>query len=277
MTMNRLKFNEGGQPVYVDDLETLQENDFGMRKAMLSVMTMGSKAFLLSDVDQERGDNNQVKIGSGTVVIDGMLCPFEGKTLKAKTNESVFLLVKRFETDERVFENGQTKACAETITAALGTETAGAAEAYKLDELETFLDLLTKAIESNRMKGNTDVMFFNGYSGRVKLMKSDDGTDTEMVIDIKSGNINWDGGAQAYKGLLFRIDDEELAVPFRGKGSKKFNYSGTDYRIIVAAEPMAAVVSIELGSGRDNFYEDSYVLPLIPIKATFKASEFTDF
>ena len=27
MTMNRLKFNEGGQPVYVDDLETLQEND----------------------------------------------------------------------------------------------------------------------------------------------------------------------------------------------------------------------------------------------------------
>ena len=108
MTMNRLKFNEGGQPVYVDDLETLQENDFGMRKAMLSVMTMGSKAFLLSDVDQERVDNNQVKIGSGTVVIDGMLCPSEGKTLKAKTNESVFLLVKRFETDERVFENGQT-------------------------------------------------------------------------------------------------------------------------------------------------------------------------
>ena len=77
-----------------------------------------------------------------------------------------------------------------------------------------------------------------------------------MVIDIKSGNINWDGGAQGYKGLLFRIDDEELAVPFRGKGSKKFNYSGTDYRIIVAAEPMGAVVSIELGSGRDNFYED---------------------
>ena len=49
--------------MYVDDLETLQENDFGMRKAMLSVMTMGSKAFLLSDVDQERVDNNQVKIG----------------------------------------------------------------------------------------------------------------------------------------------------------------------------------------------------------------------
>ena len=108
--MNRLKFNEGGQPVYVDDLETLQENDFGMRKAMLSVMTMGSKAFLLSDVDQ-RIDNNQVKIGSGTVVIDGMLCPFEGKTLNAKTNQSVFLLVKRFETDERVFENGQTSLC----------------------------------------------------------------------------------------------------------------------------------------------------------------------
>ena len=89
--------------------------------------------------------------------------------------------------------------------------------------------------------------------------------------------MNWDGGAQGYKGLLFIINDEELAVPFRGKGSKKFNYSGTDYCIIVAAEPMGAVVSIELGSGRDNFYEDSYVLPLIPIKATFKASEFTDF
>lgn len=78
--------------MYVDDLETLQENDFGVRKAMLSVMTMGSKAFLLSDVDQERVDNNQVKIGSGTVVIDGMLCPFEGKTLKAKQSKACFYL-----------------------------------------------------------------------------------------------------------------------------------------------------------------------------------------
>lgn len=274
--MNRLKFNEGGQPVYLDDLETLQTNGSSMWKAMLGVMTMESKAFLLSDVEQENVGNNQIKVGSGTIVMDGMLCPFDGKTLTAKTSGSVYLLVKRFETDERVLENGQTETCAETVTVTLGTDTTGADETYKLDELETFLDLLTKAIENNRTRGNTDVLFFNGYSGKVKLKKSDDGTDTEMVIDIKSDNISWDGAALGYKGLLFRIDDEELATPFRGKTSQKITYSGTDYRIVVAAEPLAAVVSIELGSGRDNFYDDSYVLPLIPIKATFKASEFTD-
>lgn len=262
--------------MYVDDLETLQENNLSMWKAMLGVMTMGAKAFLLSDVEQERIDNNQISIGSGTVVIDGMLCPFEGKTLTVATKESVYLLVKRPDTDERVFEDGQMRACAESITVALGTDTTGADETYKLDELETFLDILTKAIETNQTRGNTDVLFINGYSGRVKLKKSDDGTDTEMVIDIKSDNVDWDGSAAGYKGLLFRIEEEELAAPFRGKQSQKFNYLGTDYRIVVSAKPLAAIVSIELGSGRDGFYDEGYVLPLIPIKETFKASEFTD-
>lgn len=45
--MNRLKFNEGGQPVYLDDLKLLQDNDEGAMSSLMEALGGGKTAFLL--------------------------------------------------------------------------------------------------------------------------------------------------------------------------------------------------------------------------------------
>ena len=270
----KLKFNDGGQPVYLDDLKTIQDNHFNVWKSMFGVMTMNTEAFLMESVDKEYKSGGRVKVGSGEIVVNGVACRFEGKELT--TSNPIYILIKRSNEDYREFADGQTRSCIETMTATLSTSTAGADTAYKLDELETFLDLLGKAMEANKKKEEAVVTFMNGYSGKVSIRKSSDGTDTEMVLDIRSSETQWNPDAPGYKGMLFRIDNENVVQAFRGKVSKKFVHAGVEYRLGFTDGSIAAIVSLELASGRDNYYEDSYVLPLIPISATFKASDFTE-
>lgn len=46
--MNKLKFNEGGQPTYLDDLKTLQDNHSTALESLLAGLTGGvSEAYLL--------------------------------------------------------------------------------------------------------------------------------------------------------------------------------------------------------------------------------------
>ena len=265
-----MKFSEGGQPIYLDDLSLLQENHFDMWKSFLGVMTLNAPAFLLEGVKKESLGGNRVRVSAGKIVVDGTICPFEGTELEGST---VYVLVKRNIGEYREFEDGQTRGCVETMTATLSTSVDGADMAYKLTELKTFLELLSRALEAGRTSDAVPVLFFNGYSGSVSIRKSMNGMDTEMVVDIKSSDTEWNPEALGYKGMLFRIDDDFLANPFIGKNSKKFTHAGTEYRIGIGS---SGVVSLELGSGRDNYYEDSYVLPLIPIKMTFRLSEFVN-
>lgn len=273
----RLIFNEGGQPVFLDDLKTLQEHHFSLWKSMLGTMTMKAEAFLQEPVEKEYLGDDRIRIGGGTIIADGMLFPFEGKELDVSGEAAVYILIKRDAGDYRVFEDGQTRPCVETMTATLSTSIAGADRAYRLDRLETFLVLFAKALEAARTCENADVTFMNGYGGQVKIERDAGGTDAQLVIDIRSANTAWNPDALGYKGLLFSIKDEALAKPLWGKVSKKFVYEGKEYRLSVSAGPVSGFVSLELGNGRDNYYEEDYVLPLIPVRETFKLSEFTQF
>ena len=115
--MNRLKFNEGGQPVYVDDLETLQENDTASMRQLLEALTGGVKAYLLTDwktefvsVDVEKSTTT-TKIYAGTAVVDGEFVTWDDATIVVQSwDDPIYLCIKRTETDNRVFEDGQTRA-----------------------------------------------------------------------------------------------------------------------------------------------------------------------
>lgn len=274
--MNKIIFSEGGQPVFLDDLETLQGNSFDMWKAMLGEMTMGAEAFLLRDVTATRGEGNEVTVGSGILVIDGMCCEFSGQTLTASTDDTIYLVVSRVEEDMRVFDDGQERNCSVTYQVTITTDVTGASKYYPLEGLRTFLDLLSDALEANRTRNYPNVEFFNEYSGTVKLARSINKDDCELIVDIKSSSLIWDRQIPGYKGILFKISDEEAnAIPFRGKQSAPFTYNGKEY--IIACYADVSVFMLQESSGMpENFYSDSYVLPLVPINMTFKLSEFTD-
>lgn len=276
MTMNRLKFNEGGQPVYLDDLEALQDNNMGMWKAILGMMTQDSEAFLLKGVKIEKKDENQVVVGNGTLIIDGMLCPFEGRTLTVASNESIYVLIKRNNTDERTFEDGQIRSCAETVTASLSTDNTGTEESYSLEGLKTFFDLFEETKETNRMRKNVSVEFFNGYHGVVKVEREDD--DYKLIVDIETDETAWNEESLGYKGVLFRLDNAELAKPFIGKITTAFKSGGVLFRLLFQSDPAICptVFLCPEDGWPSNFYQDDFVLPLVSVKGIFYASECID-
>lgn len=271
--MNKIIFSEGGQPVFLNDLETLQGNSFDMWKAMLGEMTMGAETFLLHDVTATRGEGNKVTVGSGILVIDGMCCEFSGQTLTASTDDTIYLVVSRVEEDMRVFNDGQKRNCSATYQVTITTDNTGALKYYPLEELRTFLDLLSDALDANRKRNNSNVKFLNGYDGIVKITRSAYTGEWELIVDIKSTLSYWDKQAELAKGFLFEILDNNLSKLFAGKQSVPFTCNGKEY---VIECPVSAFRLRESSGIPDNFYSDEYILPLVPINMTFKLSEFTD-
>nr|DAU35606.1 MAG TPA: hypothetical protein [Caudoviricetes sp.] len=208
--MNRLKFNEGGQPVYVDDLETLQENDAESMRKLLETLSGGVKAYLLADwkteivsVDVEKSTTT-AKIYAGTAVVDGEFVSWEDTTVVLQTwNDPIYLCIKRTETDSRTFEDGQTRTCAVKTEGYLSMDNSGATESYSVYELPVMTKLVRKAIGVNDEPSykQLKVTFRNGYSGTVAYKELAD--VYRYKIDIRSDN------ATEIKGSvdLFYCDD----------------------------------------------------------------------
>lgn len=193
MTMNRLKFNEGGQPVYVDDLETLQENDTVSMKRLLETLTGGVKAYLLTDrkadivsVDVEKSTTT-AKIYAGTAVVDGEFVSWKDTTVVLQTwDDPIFLCIKRTETDNRVFEDGQTRACAVETEGYISTDKSGATEIYNMYDLPVMTKLVRKAIGVNDEPSykQLKVTFCNGYTGTVMYKEMEE--TYRIKVNIKS-------------------------------------------------------------------------------------------
>ena len=196
MTMNRLKFNEGGQPVYVDDLETLQENDTAGMKRLLEILTGGVKACLLADIKAEivsvdvDKSTTTGKFYGGTAVVNGEFVSWDDVTLVLQSwDDPIYLCIKREETDNRVFEDGQTRACAVKTKGYISTDKSGATESYSINDLPIITKLVRKAIGVNDEPSykQLKVKFINGYSGTVAYKEL---TDVyRYKIDIRSNNV----------------------------------------------------------------------------------------
>lgn len=51
--MNKMLFSEGGQPLYIDDLKTLQENPARQMKLLLQALSAGNTVFLFSQMEAD--------------------------------------------------------------------------------------------------------------------------------------------------------------------------------------------------------------------------------
>ena len=61
--MNKMLFSEGGQPLYIDDLKTLQENPTYQMSALLQALGANTSAFLL---DRFQGELKKIDQGAAT-------------------------------------------------------------------------------------------------------------------------------------------------------------------------------------------------------------------
>jgi carboxypeptidase C (cathepsin A) len=136
MTMNRLEFGEGGQPVYLDDLKLLQENMTALVLAMLPLTTGYSTS---EDENVKNVESLQVYAlarhinGSGDascevvqahklVTRTGLVYDVastqidEGGTAGGAVMNCYYVL-KEATVEERTFEDGTTKAVVKSYTA----------------------------------------------------------------------------------------------------------------------------------------------------------------
>lgn len=238
--MNRLLFNEGGQPIFLDDIKLLQDNDAGFNRQFLNAISGKSSAFLLQhldmkplSVDQEKLTTT-AKVYAGSIVIAGDIIDFPETTVTVKTwYDPLYVCIKETEHEEREFEDGQTRPCRQSTQAYISTSKDGAKVAYNVLELPTLTELLRRNLGLGGVDTwkNIPVTFFNGYTGQVQYQKQ--GGSTRIKVKISSMKGEWD--AMPGKGILFEVDPQVGSFLNR-KWSGTFGTGGDDGSHLCALE-----------------------------------------
>ena len=238
--MNRLVFNEGGQPIFLDDIKLLQDNDAGFNCQFLNAISGKSSAFLFQpldmkplSVDQEKLTTT-AKVYAGSIVVAGEIIDFPESTVTVKTwSDPLYVCIKETENEEREFEDGQTRPCRKSVQAYISTSKDGAKVAYNVLELPTLTELLRRNLGLGGIDTwkNIPVTFFNGYTGQVQYQKQ--GGSTRIKVKISSLKGEWD--AMPGKGILFEVDSQVGSFLNR-KWSGTFGTGGDDGSHLCALE-----------------------------------------
>lgn len=195
--MNRLLFSEGGQPVCLDDLKLLQDNEQEGIKLLLSAL-VDTKVFLLDKIKMDlpkRSEDGRVyfTVKAGTLVVDGELLSWnDTKFSTADIAKHKYLCVRDIETDSRIFEDGQSRACVKAKEAYVSLSNEGASLSYNILQLPVFADLLKTKLNIAVDKNWKDiaVTWNNGYTGSFQCQ--DLGNYYKCRISIKSSLRSWD-------------------------------------------------------------------------------------
>lgn len=208
--MNRLQFSEGGQPVCLDDLKLLQDNEQEGIKLLLSAL-VDTNVFLL---DKMKFDFTKDEVGrlyyivkAGTLVVDGELLSWNDTEFSpVDITKLKYLCVRDIETDSRIFEDGQSRACVKAKEAYVSLSNEGASLSYNMLQLPVFADLLKKKLNIAVDKNWKDiaVKWSNGYTGSFQYQ--DLGNYYKCRINIKSSLHSWDNG----DGAVGFIDDNNI-------------------------------------------------------------------
>ena len=238
--MNRLVFNEGGQPIFLDDIKLLQDNDAGFNRQFLNAISGKSSAFLFQpldmkplSVDQEKLTTT-AKVYAGSIVVAGEIIDFPESTVTVKTwSDPLYVCIKETENEEREFEDGQTRPCRKSVQAYISTSKDGAKVAYNVLELPTLTELLRRNLGLGGVDTwkNIPVTFFNGYTGQVQYQKQSGSTRIKVKISSMKGE--WD--AMPGKGILFEVDPQVGSFLNR-KWSGTFGTGGDDGSHLCALE-----------------------------------------
>lgn len=210
--MNKLQFHEGGQPIQLDDLQLLQDNDTNSLRYMIEAITGHTKAFLLDKIDGKIVSVDQEKmlttfdVAEGILFIEGEFISFPGTRLTISSwDVPLYICIKETPIKERVFQDGQTHSCVMSRQAYISLDKSGAQKAYDVTTLPTLKQLLCEFVGTadNTSSWKTiPVTFFNGYSGEVQLKKYKGLTRVDVSISSEKGE--WD--KQYPIGKLFEIN-----------------------------------------------------------------------
>lgn len=270
--MDRLIFSGGGQPLYIDDLQLMQDNQAALGRTLTAWAMGGATACLTDDVSvktlEPTATGRRVSVARGCLVTDGMALPFAGAELDVRETDDVYVCLHRTTSDLRTFDDGQQHYCRESITASLSTTGTGAWRAYRLAELPTLAGLLAGRLQTTQ-DGGVDVNFANGYSGRVLASKA--GDDWNVIVDVRTFHTAWDAEAEGFKGLLFVVRDTEFARLLAGRRTPAFILGDRTFFLDFYTSGMCVLTP----EGVSNIYDDNVEIPLAQVFLSFSLNHMT--
>ena len=191
--MKKLKFNEGGQPIFLDDIQTLQNS---MNSAVCAIV----EALLTSDWSVTGvtaaflSDPTRVANGgyvSGWLYYDGNLLQYTNNLTYAIFAPSGYLNIYKTEADSRVMADGSTANCTETMYATVDSaEDAQALASIDWKTVSVMTELVTKVKWTN-----TGVTLKNGYAGVLKYGKDKEVGEVKMKAELESTASTWENSS----------------------------------------------------------------------------------
>lgn len=223
--MNKVIFNKGGQPIYLDDMELVQENGFEMMRSLIYSLTGVDEPCLLHPYTYQTkildNENGIVKmtILANAIVYNGEIVHFDTASFTNREIEekgAVKVCVKSSASDLRTFNDGQQHHCRRSLSAYLNLSGAGADAFYEITNLKTIPELLARRIgydSSVVVWRDVPVVFYNEYSGTVQYSE---GSSLQVKIDVRTTAKEWESGK---RGVICEIADYTLVKKLAGKGS----------------------------------------------------------
>ena len=202
--MNKLLFNQGGQPVFLDDMKLLQDNPGSQAAMLLGGLTGGVNVFLFNSMNGElvssdvTNGTSTFRISRNWIAWDGIIYEIPETTVTVPSWDTpVYIGLQTTDTGVRTFEDGQQHACVQTTRACLSLEKTdpGMVNVWELKTLFELMGPLVKVREPVSAYKDMRVTFHNGYTGKVQYKEETD--YYKVIIKLSSSNPAWgpDSGA----------------------------------------------------------------------------------
>jgi hypothetical protein len=198
--MIKMKFQEGGQPVYLDDLSVIQSASADALDKFLSSLGGDiSKDILFLSKPTVSYSGNSISTTSGILWVKdkGFITLPAVNGLDISATGSAYVQIISTDIESRVFSDAQTRACQQQITAQLIATQTGTY--YKFDDISEFIPSLAALVD---IANKTDyirlssITWANGYTGTIEYKNIYGGK--RYHIKASSANATW-----TTPGLIF--------------------------------------------------------------------------
>lgn len=160
----------GGQPVYLDDLSTIQEACSQAINALLSALGVDMEQtvyFIKKPTVTYSGTTASFSAGVIWHASYGLIALPAVDGLELGVAGNAYIRITVTDSNNRTFEDGQLRPCLRTVTASVVNSAAD----YQFSEIEDMMSNLAALIDrANKTEYQTvSVEWANGYSGRVEV------------------------------------------------------------------------------------------------------------
>lgn len=144
--MKKLVFNEGGQPIYLDDLETIQNNILEQSEGFARGLTCAAEGAFFLDTPYRGGSGLPTLRPNMYVLVNGKVLKTSGETLVG--GDGACLHVYEESSDTRILENGESAVCEKNIIAVFRNDNkVSYGETYLVKDMKTIQDFLLVNME----------------------------------------------------------------------------------------------------------------------------------